>query len=181
MHGASLVAVVRPVGNRCDHQDGRSFLAARAQASAVTIGRAVSLDVREYPVLRWTWRALVLPENADETDRSRADSAAGLYVFFEGGPFWNPYALKYVWSASLPEGARLNSLASSNTRVIVVRSGAGDLGEWQSERRHLIEDFREKFGDEEPRVKAIGLLTDADDTGSLAVAHYGSIEAAADW
>ena len=158
-------------------EEGRRFLTARAEASAATVGREVDWDVAAFPRLRWRWRVRSIPTGADERVKDRSDSAAGLYVFFEGGPFWNPYALKYVWSTSLPQGARTRSPYSSNTHIIVLRSGGDEIDRWLEEERDVLADFALAFGDRQPAVRAIGLLTDSDNTQSVSVADYGAVMA----
>ena len=168
----------RPHPNwRIAGEGDRRFLTARAEANAATIGTAVSWTVESHPLLRWSWRVSEVPRGANESERAISDSAAGLYVFFEGGPFWNPHALKYVWSASLPAGTWTVSPYSSNTHIVVVRSGMADANRWHEEERDVVADHARAFGDKRPVVKAIGLLTDSDNTESLAAADYGSVSA----
>jgi hypothetical protein len=43
------------------------------------------------------------------------------------------------------------------------------------EKRNVFDDFRMHFGKEPPRVGAISIMTDTDNTGEEAVAWYGPI------
>jgi hypothetical protein len=59
--------------------------------------------------------------------------------------------------------------------MVVAGSGQKDLGRWHEERVNLLEDYRRAFGEEPPRVKSVGVMTDSDNTGTRAEAYYGDI------
>ena len=159
-------------------ENGERFLHAVAQAEAVQIGRPVALRLRDYPLLSWRWRACELPASADERAAATNDSAAGVYVVFKGGfAGLLPRALKYVWSARAPRGSALASPRYPNVRIVVLESGidAGDT--WRSETVNVAEDYRRLFQTDPPDPQGIAILTDADDTGSRAVADYDDFRA----
>jgi hypothetical protein len=155
---------------RSNHE---TYLEATATKSAVAIAKEFGYDPKEYPFLQWQWRALVLPKGGDERFKETGDSAAGIYVIFEG--LIRPDTLKYVWSTSLPLGTTLESPYNSKVKVVVLRNQSSPLGEWVSESVNVYEDYRRLFGKEPKPVQAIGLLSDSDNTGSQAVAHYKGI------
>ena len=64
---------------------------------------------------------------------------------------------------------------SSNAIIIAVESGSSKTGQWIVEERTVFEDFREHFRKDPPRVGAIAIMTDADNTGEKAVEWYGPI------
>jgi hypothetical protein len=155
---------------RSNHE---TYLEATATKSAVAIAKEFGYDPKEYPFLQWQWRALVLPKGGDERFKKTGDSAAGIYVIFEG--FLRPDTLKYVWSSSLPVGTTLESPYNSKVKVVVLRNQSSSLGEWVSESVNVYEDYKRLFGREPKPVQAIGILSDSDNTGSQAVAHYKGI------
>ncbi len=149
------------------------FLHAESTGNAHSIGRDVSVDPAEYPRFSFAWRAIALPDGGNENARETNDGALGVYVIFEG---WSipPRAIKYVWSTTLPERTVTVSPYSGKTKVVVLRSGTGRVGQWVNETVNIREDYRRLFGEEEvPRVRGIGILTDSDDTGSSAAGDYG--------
>jgi hypothetical protein len=154
-------------------QDGEGiFLHAESVGDAHTIGRPLSVDLKAYPYLHFSWRALKLPPGGNEQRRTTNDGALGVYVVFEG---WSmpPQAIKYVWSTTLPEGTEAASPYSKKSKVVVLRSGSGKLGKWVDEKVNVFEDFRRLFGkDEVPRVRGIGILTDSDNTASRSAGDY---------
>src|SRR5438128_6702723 len=51
-------------------------------------------------LMRFRWRALVLPRGGDECVEGRGDAAANVYVTWKRGMRW--YSLKLVWSTEAP-------------------------------------------------------------------------------
>ena len=87
-----------------------------------------------------------------------------------------PYAtLMYIWENRLPEGAVIPHHFSTRIQMIVAGSGTKDLGVWHEERVNLFDDYRRAFGEDPPRVKAVGIMSDADNTGARTIAWYGDI------
>jgi hypothetical protein len=151
-----------------------AYLEATAVDSAVAIAKGFEYELREYPFLEWQWRVLELPQGGDERFKKTGDSAAAIYVIFEGR--FRPDNIKYVWSSSLPLGTTTESPYSSKTKIVVLRNQSSPLGEWISERVNVYEHYKRLFGDEPEPVQAIGLMSDSDSTKSRAVAHYKGIK-----
>lgn len=150
-----------------------AFLEANAVSSAVTIAKKFTYELKQYPYLKWRWRVLELPKGGDERFKETGDSAAGIYVIFEG--LLNPENIKYVWSASLPLGTTTKSPYKSETKIVVLRNQQSPLGEWVTETVNVYADYERLFEGEPKRVQAIGLMSDSDNTCSKAVAHYKGI------
>jgi len=155
---------------RSDHE---GYLEAKATRSAVTIAKEFEYDLKEYPFLSWQWRVLELPKGGDERYKRTGDSAAGIYVIFQG--YFRPDNIKYVWSASLPVGTTTQSPYNSRTKIVVLRNQSSPLGGWVSEKVNVYNDYKRLFGQEPRRVKAIAIMSDSDDTQSVAIAHYRRI------
>lgn len=158
-------------------QEGKNrYLHAEARGSSVTLGKRWEFDPREFPVLRWRWRVWRLPQGADERHKSTGDSAAGVYVIFSKSRFGlPPKAIKYVWSTSLPPGSVTPSPFSGRTKVVVLESGPERLGQWVTEEVNVCADYRRLFGKEPKRAYGVALLTDADNTRSVAIADYDDL------
>jgi hypothetical protein len=155
---------------RSDHEP---YLEANAKQSAVTIAKEFEYDLTEYPYLSWQWRVIELPKGSDERYKKTGDSAAAIYVIFEGR--FRPKSIKYVWSASLPKGTITESPYNSKTKIVVMQNQFSPMNEWVSERVNVYADYRRLFGDETESVQAIGLMSDSDNTQSTAVADYKAI------
>jgi Protein of unknown function (DUF3047) len=127
--------------------------------------------------LRWSWRAVTLPNGGNECASGKEDSAADVYVIWKRGLRY--YTLKYVWSAVGTKGAvcdkRRNPFLAQDT--VILETG-GPLNTWVTEQIDLKAEFRKHFEDgnadaEVPPYKAIGIMTDGDQTKSPSSADYG--------
>jgi hypothetical protein len=135
-------------------------------------------DRRAARQLRWSWRALSLPLNGNECASGKEDSAAVVYVVWKRGLRY--YTLKYVWSAVGPKGAvcdkKRNPFLAQDT--VILETG-GPLNAWVPEQLDLRAEFQKHFeaGDpsaEVPPLRAIGIMSDGDQTHSPSAADYGS-------
>jgi hypothetical protein len=86
-----------------------------------------------------------------------------------------PECIKYVWSSSLPKGTVTESPYAKKTKIIVLENGSSPLGQWITEEVNVYEDYKRLFHKEPDEVRAIGILTDADDTSSEAMADYDDV------
>ncbi|MGE0685024.1 MAG: DUF3047 domain-containing protein, partial [Candidatus Binatia bacterium] len=155
---------------RVEEADGNRFLHAHAETKAIQIGLAYPVAPQQLPRLRWRWRVRQLPLGGDERQAETFDSAAGVYVLFDSRIA--PRILKYVWSATVPIGLRLQSPLYWRAKTIILRSGDGALGEWREETVNFYQDYQDLFGREPNEVLGIALLTSADSTKSVAKADY---------
>lgn len=126
--------------------------------------------------LRWTWRVLRHPENADPGIRARDDRAAAVLVLVRRSWLpWRTRALMYQWS---PAGRPGEWVASPYARRILVRTlrTAPAGADWVAEERDLDRDLLEAFGEIPASIEAIGVISDADNTGDHAIAEFGALE-----
>jgi hypothetical protein len=153
----------------------KKFLRADAQDLSVQIIYERKWAIKDYPILRWCWRAVIFPTGSNEQIKSGADSVLGVYVVFSGLPFVT--AIKYIWSDTLPIGMEFDSPFSSGTKIIVVRSGRALAGQWVTEERNVLSDYERFFGKggKHPEAQGIAILTDSDNTKSRAVGDYTDI------
>lgn len=148
------------------------FLHAESVDNAYMIGHQMSVDLKEYSFLQFSWRPLDLPTGGNEEAKKTNDGALGVYIVFEG---WSvpPRTIKYVWSSTLPEGSETVSPYSNRAKIVVLRSGRDGVGQWKDESVNVLEDYKRLFGsDDVPRVRAIGVLTDSDNTDTHSSGDY---------
>ena len=158
--------------------DGRKCLKADSQAGASILLTEARFDPEQYEWLSWAWRVDQLNEAEDLTTKDGSDAAARVYVYFDtGGLPWQKRNLDYVWSAHLPVDTVLTSAYSDNSKMIVVESGAEHLGQWRTVERNLEDDYERVFGKAKklPKVAAIGIMTDTDNTKANALAYYDDL------
>ena len=124
----------------------------------------------------WSWRPLEFPKGGDERESKTNDSAVSVYAVFPHSPL-SVKALKYIWSAVVPVGTRLSSSAGL-TQVLVLRTGTEKKGVWTEERVNVFENFKKFFDETEtPKASGIAVLTDSDDTKSMAQGDYANFRA----
>jgi hypothetical protein len=142
------------------------------------IYREIKWNSKEMPWLRWRWRVNRFPEGAKISDDGKSDSSAQVYVSWKLGG--RSYALKYFWSLTDPVGTsfhrgKWNPLGRYFGQII--RMG-GATGEWNTETRNVVEEFRRAFGKDPPdEAVGIGVLTDGDATKTQPQADYDDFEA----
>ena len=178
--------------------DGRSVVHARSDSAASALRRTIRLEPSELGTVRFSWRVQELIEAADLTDRDSADSPVRIILAFDGDhgrlTLRNrmvfdlahavtgetpPFAtLMYVWDNKAPRESVIQSGRTDRVRKIVLESGAGHLGHWRHYERDIAADFRKTFGEEPGALLSVGLMTDADNTRSVAEAWYGEIQLA---
>lgn len=135
-------------------------------------GYELDWHVREHPRLTWKWRALTLPEGASE--KGKNDTGGAIYVTFGSDWLGRPKSIKYTYSSSLPVGT---VVSFGPLKVIVVSSGREPGNdEWKTQTRHVINDYRQVFGDDPPkRPVSITISGDSDTTGDESEVHVDDI------
>lgn len=156
--------------------DGRDCLRAFSRDGASILLSPVRFEPRDAPWLSWTWRVDRLVEREALETKQGSDAAARVYVYFESpGLPWQKPSLDYVWSAALPDGTVLSSAFSAKSKIIVVEHGAEALGQWRQVQRNIVEDYERTFGKAPPRVIAIGVMSDTDNTGGETLAYFDDL------
>ena len=158
---------------------GERALAFRLRSSRTSFAlyRDVVVSLDEFPTLAWSWKVAQLPAGGDVRERLRDDQAAQIYVVFPRWPSARTRSdvIGYVWDTTAPVGTTVTSPKASNVKIIVVESGPAHRGAWQRQRRNVAADYQTLFGRQPPRVGAIAVMIDANDTGSSAEATIGDL------
>ena len=156
---------------------GGRFLRGFTRGEAIWISRpngdGYEWDLATHPRLRWDWRVHQLPKGAREDRKSRNDAGAAVYVIFSRDWKGLTKGIKYTYSSSLPPGtlAEYGSL-----KVLVVASGLGQRGAWQSVERDVAADYRRAFGKPPPdRPVTIALWSDSDSTKESAEVDFDNL------
>ena len=175
-------------------EEGVTVLRVRSVAAAGSAAQAVDADPQGL-ALTWRWKVDRVVQGADMGRRAGDDYAARVYVFFDVPRSelpWNtrlkmaaieliygkpvPTAvICYVWDNRHPVGTTQWNAYTDRVRMVVVRSGDGEAGEWRTERRALEADYRAAFGTSGPlpRVNGIAAGNDTDQTGERVTAWFG--------
>ena len=151
--------------------------------------------VADAPILRWRWKVAGTITNGDEREKSGDDYAARVYITFKYEPSrvglatrlkygavkairgeYPPHnAIAYIWANKLVVGEDAPSPYTKRVRMVAVRSGDSAAGEWRTEERNVLEDYRRLFGEDPPPYAGIALMTDTDNTGGSAEAWYSDL------
>ena len=166
---------------------------AQSDGGAAGLGTETRIDLTEYPILEWRWRVNGVVEKGNARTKDGDDYAARLYVTFDyddlgfgdrvkltalralGYDELPTRALNYVWANRVEQGTVLENAYTDWVMMVAVRSGEGEAGRWVTERRNVLADYREAFGEDPPPVNGIAIMTDTDNTGGAATAYYGDI------
>ena len=178
-----------------ERDGGTTVVRATANSSASGIEHAVSIDVHEYPVAEWRWKVPKLIADADNTQPAHADAPARVIFTFEGGrdrlpdheqlnydlakaltgnPL--PYAtLMYIWEPDRKEGDIITHYNTTRVKMVIAGNSDLDLSRWHDKKVNVLEDYRRAFGEEPPRLRSVGIMSDSDNTGTSVEAFYGDI------
>jgi len=162
-------------------QDGTNFFL-QAMADKSCSAFTVKLNIKPPPklTLRWRWKIDGTPTNGSERGTSRFDHAARVFIAFDTfiGP---PRSLDYLWANEEKVGTVLSHPLSSRFQLVIVESGNSRAGEWVSEERDVVADWKNAFGKRKmPKIIGIGVLTDGDSLGCKLTADYADIELVAE-
>jgi hypothetical protein len=188
---------ITPARFRLEEIDGRGVVRVDADNAAASLTRALRWDPADQPWLTWQWQVDDVVSGGDIRHKAGDDLAARLYVFFDydldrlswtdrvalrmarwlHGEQVPAAALCYVWANQAEPGARMWNAYTDRVRVVVLRNGDDPRMTWVSERRNLLDDYREAFGDPVPDVTGVAIAADTDQTGESVTAWFGDIRA----
>lgn len=181
----AAVNLVRDAGATALHID------ANARAGAI----AHRLDLPGATTVRWRWKVNHAVAAADLATKRGDEYAARVYVFFDvpdsrlrfGERFKRGVAshfsdqplpraaLCYVWDNRHRIGTIAPNAYYGAVKMVVVESGNGKAGRWQTEQRNLGADFKAAFGYSAPRITGVALASDTDNTLGHAQSWYGDL------
>ena len=156
-------------------EEGRPAVKAESRSSASAMIYRISIDPKAYPRLSWSWKIGRTIGKGDERTKEGDDYAARVYVVFPSTLFWRTRAVNYIWANRLPQGAFLPNAYTGNAVMVAVESGDANADRWIDEERNLVEDYRRAFGEDPPKIGAVAIMTDTDNTGEEAIAWYGAV------
>jgi Protein of unknown function (DUF3047) len=157
---------------------GRRVLHLESRNEHSTIARDITgkVNLKETPILEWTWKATILPTGGDLRRKETTDMAAQLYVVWPRFPeLLRSRVIGYVWDATTPVATIVKSQKTGTVTFVVMRSGSEDLGKWLTERRNVAEDYTKIFGESPDDPRAITISIDSNDTRSMAESFMGPI------
>ena len=161
-------------------ENGNTVVKAHSAGTASGLFKKTGLDPLRYRYLHWSWKIAGTVPNGDESSKAGDDYAARVYVVFPGRFFWQTRAINYIWANRLPLGKSAPNIFSGNAMMLAVESGSSKAGQWLSETRDVLADYRQLFAEEPGEIGGIAFMTDTDNTNSEATAWYGDIVISSD-
>ncbi|MCS6283898.1 MAG: DUF3047 domain-containing protein [Nitrospira sp.] len=177
-------------------RDGEQVVVkATSEASASGLTKEVSINPKDYPMVRWRWKVENLLQRSDVSRKDGDDYPARLYITFAYDPEHVSFgrklkynagraifgdipiaALNYIWETKTPVGTIIENAYTDFAQMIVVESGPAKVGIWVEEERNIYEDYKKAFGEEPPVINGVAIMSDTDNTRDRAIAFYGDIE-----
>jgi hypothetical protein len=158
--------------------DGGKVLHMRSANEGSTISKEIKgkVDLKQTPLLEWSWKVTTLPKGANSCKKASDDQAAQVFVVWPRFPTAvRSRIIGYVWDSTVPAGTICKSEKTGTVTYVVVRSGPADLGKWFTERRNVVEDFKQIYGEDPESPEALSIAIDSNDTNSTAESFVGSI------
>src|SRR5512147_694764 len=149
----------------------------RTESSSFALEKSITVDLKQTPYLEWEWKVTVPPAGGDFSSPDTDDQAAQLLVVFSKTFYERRKVISYIWDPTAPQGA-IGAAAGPiylNVKAIVVESGAGQIGNWLTEKRNIVEDYRALFGESPERAVAIRMQINSQHTKSVAEVFWRTI------
>jgi hypothetical protein len=156
-------------------ENNKAFVRATSKGTASGLYYKIEYDPQQYPYIIWQWKVDNIIASGDVSQKSTDDHGARVYVIFPSFFFWKNRTINYFWANKLPQNQAVPSPYTANNIMISVESGSQTTGIWITETRNVYEDFKRAFGIYPPKVGAIAIMTDTDNTGASVSASYGPI------
>jgi hypothetical protein len=168
---------------------------ASARASASGLIYRLSGDASQTPILTWRWKVSHVLNEGDARRKKGDDYPARIYVTFKYDPKlasrgmrfkyglakrlhgeYPPHAgINYIWGNKLPKGTSIDNAYTDRVKMIAVRSGPKETGQWQAEKRDILADYKKLFGGPIPELAGIAIMSDTDNTGESVEAWFADI------
>ena len=168
---------------------------AESNKSASGLTKIIRFNAKEYPYLSWRWKVNKAIPGTDVTKKSGDDYAARIYVMFDYDvkdlpeseqsrvgwyKFFNgklpPLAtINYIWANKSDLGNIVSSAYTSRVKMVTLKNKESALQKWHVEERNIYEDYKKAFGEEPKEVISLAIMTDTDNTSSMAESYFGDI------
>ena len=172
--------------------DSTVVVRARSDGGASGLAARQRFDLERFPVLEWRWKVDGVVEGGNARTKDGDDYAARIFVTFDyrhglGGRIKRKAlsalgydnvpsrAINYVWANRVPAGAPLACPFTDWVMMIPLQSGEAKAGEWVTQRRNVLADYRALYDEDPPPVTGVAIMTDTDNTDGSATAYYGDI------
>lgn len=158
------------------HPDGTTALQVKCDKSTGGIIIAPRVDLNKTPIMRWRWRLINYPDQADGRNPKRDDQPIGIYLGFNDGLI-KKKSIAYRWEDLTPQGFEGTTVYAGilSVHFITMRDNKTKAGEWVTETRNVAEDFKRVYK-KIPKRFALSVIGNSQYTKSNTVAELDFIE-----
>ncbi|MCB0334980.1 MAG: DUF3047 domain-containing protein [Bdellovibrionales bacterium] len=156
------------------------------------------VNVYQQPLISWEWNVSNVFSKGDATKKSGDDYPARVYILFEYDPerasvfkrlrydsvklIYGLYppdtTLNYIWANKTHERKYIPNPYSAETMMYILQTGVHNVGSWQKESRHILNDYRASFEQDPPTHARIGIMVDSDNTRESATTYFRNFKIA---
>ncbi|BCG63982.1 MAG: hypothetical protein methR_P1737 [Methyloprofundus sp.] len=155
----------------------QNVLEAVSNQSASSLYKNMRIDLQKTPYLNWSWRIDKRLSITNEQSKQGDDFAARIYLIIKGEWFfWQTKAINYVWSSHHPKQASWpNPFAGENVMMLALRNNTDNTAQWYTEKRNVLVDLQQVFGEPIQYIDGIAIMTDTDNASGNAHSYYSHI------
>jgi DUF3047 family protein len=152
--------------------EGKQALQMRSDQASFSLQKKIHISLQTSPFLVWNWKVIELPKGGDFRRSGSDDQAAQLIVAFSSSHF-----LSYIWDSTAPKGIIASASAPLFKKLfaVVMQSGTQGVGTWITERRNLINDYKQAYGEAPEVIEGVRIQINSQHTQSRAESYWHSI------
>jgi hypothetical protein len=175
--------------------EGAVVVRAVSVAAASGLIRKIQINPMEYPLVEWRWKVTNILKKGDVLKKEGDDYPARIYITFAYdrsklsfsdrvkykaaklmfGEYPPTGVINYIWGNHAAIDTMVPSPYADRDIMIIVESGNEKINQWVTQRRNLLEDYRNAFQTDPPLISGVAIMTDTDNTGESVTAFYGDI------
>lgn len=158
-----------------------TILRAHANNTASVLYKEDAIDLTATPWLEWSWKIDSIYSQIDEKTQAGDDFPARLYVTAQIGFLpWESIAINYVWSSNQTINTVWESPFTEKSIMVAVQSGQQHQRKWVSQRRNVVDDFKQLFNVDVEQISGYAVMVDGDNASQVGTAYFGNIDFLAD-
>jgi len=104
------------------------------------------VNLKNTPVMRWTWRVKSLPAGADGRVDGKDDQAIAIYI---GSGTFTQKSIAYRWETDTPKGYEASTSYGGglvSVKWFCVNNKTDSLDKWVTLERNIAEDYKKAYG-----------------------------------
>ena len=157
--------------------DKQAVLQAKSMATASSLYKEIHIDLHKTPYLNWSWRVDKKLAINNEQNKQGDDFAARIYLISENKwLFWKSKAINYVWTNNTSKNTVWpNPFTGENVMMLAIRSSDDPIKQWHTEKRNVLKDLNNIFGEGIRYIDAIAIMSDTDNSSGSTHSYYANL------